>query len=507
MSTVANVQSITAGLAPDSQQVISGVAIGIGDITRGLSGDRKVWRAEQLREAATSLEGTPINPLHSQSEVGEIVRAGFDPERGVVYEARLEDESLAEQVADGGLEVSIEAQHADGGRVETDRGKAMLATDIQFTGMALVQHGAAPSASASAGEAAALSPAEISDALADKEAEAAEMTPTYQEGDAVAWDWSDGTANGRIDDVITAAGTVERTIGGSDVARDSDDEPVYVLDVWRGGDYEGQALKSESELDEWSDPPEDAMMADPMADIPEEYVFDNPGEAVSKADEMGFDGAGDEMIHTRDDGDGTVFMPGPTPEALMDELGEEAAAAADPDDPEQGEVSVDGESEQAANEQPQRFNAHMSETEEELRARLSEKDDRIAELEQENSELKDEREDVARAYASALADTDTVFDEDELVDRFEVSELAAKVENHESATLADVEPDVQSGGSEASEEATLSESEQAEAAEHREVIADLAGKGGVAKHERQRRAALVGEITGEDPETILEQEA
>ena len=49
--------------------------------------------------------------------------------------------------------------------------------------------------------------------------------------------------------------------------------------------------------------------------------------------------------------------------------------------------------------------------------------------------------------------------------------------------------------------------EQAEVADHREVIADLAGKDGVAKHERQRRAELVAEKTGEDPETILEQEA
>jgi len=81
------------------------------------------------------------------------------------------------------------------------------------------------------------------------------------------------------------------------------------------------------------------------------------------------------------------------------------------------------------------------------------------------------------------------------------------VEDSESATLADTEPTVQSGGGESSEEATLSESEQADVADHREVIADLAGKDGVARHERERRASLVAEITGEDPDTILEQEA
>ena len=45
------------------------------------------------------------------------------------------------------------------------------------------------------------------------------------------------------------------------------------------------------------------------------YSFNNPGEAVKKAKEMGFDD-----IHTHGDGDDTVFMPGPNHEALMKKL-------------------------------------------------------------------------------------------------------------------------------------------------------------------------------------------
>lgn len=52
-----------------------------------------------------------------------------------------------------------------------------------------------------------------------------------------------------------------------------------------------------------------------MADVPEEYVFDNPGSAMSKASDMGFD-----EIHTHGDGDNTVFMPGADHQALLDEI-------------------------------------------------------------------------------------------------------------------------------------------------------------------------------------------
>jgi len=51
------------------------------------------------------------------------------------------------------------------------------------------------------------------------------------------------------------------------------------------------------------------------ADMPDEMKFDNPGEAMSKAQEMGFEG-----IHTHGEGEDTVFMPGATHSALMEEL-------------------------------------------------------------------------------------------------------------------------------------------------------------------------------------------
>tara|TARA_Y100000592_G_scaffold83354_1_gene133086 strand:+ start:269 stop:1492 length:1224 start_codon:yes stop_codon:yes gene_type:complete len=50
------------------------------------------------------------------------------------------------------------------------------------------------------------------------------------------------------------------------------------------------------------------------------YSFNNPGQAMQMARKMGFD-----KVHTHGEGDDTVFMPGPSHEALMKKLGESKA--------------------------------------------------------------------------------------------------------------------------------------------------------------------------------------
>ena len=57
------------------------------------------------------------------------------------------------------------------------------------------------------------------------------------------------------------------------------------------------------------------------AATPNEYIFDNPGEATKKAKEMGLDG-----IHSHKDGEKTVFMPGSSHEALMKKIGDSEAS-------------------------------------------------------------------------------------------------------------------------------------------------------------------------------------
>lgn len=51
------------------------------------------------------------------------------------------------------------------------------------------------------------------------------------------------------------------------------------------------------------------------------YSFNNPGEAMKMARKLGFD-----KVHTHKQGDDTVFMPGPSHEALMKKLGQSKAS-------------------------------------------------------------------------------------------------------------------------------------------------------------------------------------
>jgi hypothetical protein len=580
MPETTTVQSRIAGLAGDNTQIISGVAIGNNDLTRGLEQEWKLWSPDELRAAAASLEGTELNPLHSSQTVGHVTKAGFDPDRGVIYEAELSDEKLAENIEHGDFEVSIEAKHSSGGTVEHNGREAMLATNIRFTGMAIVQRGAAPSASAEPGEAAALSPAAIHEALADD-------GPASTEGHEVA-------EAAVVDDGVPIPETlafdaheeaVKKAVGmglepdGSDShahAVGEGDETVYfpgesrekLVDFLNRSDTPAALAEVNGETVDLSPPEAVVNAAEAALDAKEEYdTLSDCGTGVGEtraeqivngelsAEDFTSGGAAETAIpdylnsHS-EDVDGIADPPtewseetwtdgcGPVQYALWGgtatgtglewaqstadaveaamEDAEESADAAGTDDSVSPETGQDEDRRDLADntdtttmgdntpDPQQRVN--------ELKAELSdvreERDELAAQVEQ-YEEREEAYEAAAQEFAGALADSgETVLDEEELVDRFDVAELAAKVDETESATLADTEPSVQSGGGETdTETASLSEAEQKEVVEHREAIAELAGQNGtVFKHERQRRAELIAEKTGEDPETILEQE-
>ena len=474
----------------DSAHVISGTAVGIDDVTRGAgTGGRKVWTEAELRAAADTLVGEPVKALHSETAVGEVTDAGFVEGRGVVYEAKLYDSEIADSIQNGRLTVSIEAQHIDGGEAETPHGAAMVASDIRFNGVAIVQRGASPSATAEPGEAAALavgldamlesdgsastdgdaSDIDISDSTetalknkrdehneavddAGKEVTLEMLMKVYRRG-AGAWfssnagasqnqwamarvnealsdiksgepinnghdndlapdgyDAPDGEAqnaaqlvefNGtevdieppdRVVNAVEAAFeakdgyaddlgdcgtgvgeemgaairdgdlTPEILVSGGDIARNApatylsshgdegpatDDPPTeWGREEWLGIVNGGSPRCGPVQLGLWGyyqdwfestkadieDAMEDGEMADPDdgAPVPENVLFDNPDEAVEKAEDLGFGGEGvaaDEMIHTSGDGEDTVFMPGPSHEALVERLRERGELA------------------------------------------------------------------------------------------------------------------------------------------------------------------------------------
>lgn len=134
---------------------ISGIAIGEGDVTLGQSGIKKKWTREALKPAASTLEGRPLVVDHDNSSygvVGEVTRVEYQDGVGVLYEAELDDEELAEKVQKGRLEVSIRGFHGDVEEMQEDAETgAKLVQNLRFDNLSIVPSGAAPSASADMG--------------------------------------------------------------------------------------------------------------------------------------------------------------------------------------------------------------------------------------------------------------------------------------------------------------------------------------------------------------------
>jgi hypothetical protein len=71
------------------------------------------------------------------------------------------------------------------------------------------------------------------------------MADTFNKGTEVEWNWGPGTATGTVVESYTER--VEKTIAGSDITRNADDDnPAYLIEQDDGS----QVLKSHSELRE-----------------------------------------------------------------------------------------------------------------------------------------------------------------------------------------------------------------------------------------------------------------
>lgn len=69
------------------------------------------------------------------------------------------------------------------------------------------------------------------------------MADTYDKGTEVEWDWGQGTATGTVVESYTER--VEKTIKGTEITRNADDDnPAYLIEQDDGS----QVLKSHSEL-------------------------------------------------------------------------------------------------------------------------------------------------------------------------------------------------------------------------------------------------------------------
>jgi len=570
--------SRTAGLAEteaDDTHVINGVAIGAGDVTHGLTRKSKVWQPDELRAAASTLEGAEIKALHSDAVVGEVTKAGFEPGVGVLYEAELEDEKLAAGVASGRLSVSIEATHFDGGTVDTPEGKAMAATNITFDGLAIVQKDAAPSASANPGQAAALAvmPDEVHAALAgeedvDLESAAAADIDDLSNGSVVAWQTGNGTlAYGRVLAVIR---------GDQELGPEHDDEisvtaPAAVIRVYRptqGGEWtETDVVKARKpgSLRPLSNFPAAPQLEAAAAADSREHLTDAPTECrecgdrertfntmrcpechpemtpedhppLATADEAeiedwqeaqaaalaggGSDDPAGASSSSRDaDTDDDVDEPADE-DPGADGAGRDDPAGASSSSRDNDPASDDPDTETAAAAESNQTTdttttTSMSDDDDpedvqELKARLSDKTERIDTLEEQVDELEEENErlseraeavdEAEEAYAEALAEH-VPRGAEELQDDLSLDQMREWLADIDEANLAeDVEPSVRSGNDPSgTETANLSEAERERKSELEAKLSELEEKEGpLAEKEQERLEAELAEITGGD---------
>lgn len=149
---------LSSELDDDGPYTIHGVAIGAGDITVGNSGIKKKWPGDELRNAASTLEGKPLVRDHQNNtdgRVGTVTEAHYREGVGVLYEAEIAPhyEQLAQDIAAGIQEVSARAYHDPVDELEEDdETGALVATNIIFDNLSVVSQGAAPSNTANIGD-------------------------------------------------------------------------------------------------------------------------------------------------------------------------------------------------------------------------------------------------------------------------------------------------------------------------------------------------------------------
>lgn len=152
----------------------------------------------------------------------------------------------------------------------------------------------------------------------DREFESMAEFSDLSEDDLVEWDSSGGMAQGRIvdlrdegepdyDDEIDGDVTVSPPAALIEIVG-MDDGEVVGQDTMVAHKPDTLTMIEESDVEAMAKHEDESMQ-----DVPDEFIFDNPGSAMSKASEMGF-----EEIHTHGEGSDTVFMPGPTHSDLLD---------------------------------------------------------------------------------------------------------------------------------------------------------------------------------------------
>lgn len=154
----------TETLASDDEEdlIVHGAALGNDDVTRGATGIRKKWPAEELEAAFESLEGRNFMKNHElrqvESVIGSVLTVDYDPDLGIIYEAAINGDTKLEQriynqIQRGQLEVSVTVQHIPLEEAEKDEDTgALIMEDLNFIELSVVPIGASETADVHDGE-------------------------------------------------------------------------------------------------------------------------------------------------------------------------------------------------------------------------------------------------------------------------------------------------------------------------------------------------------------------
>jgi len=260
---------LSSELDSDGPYTISGVALGAGDITVGSSGIKKHWPAEELKDAAGTLEGQPLVRDHENStdgRVGTVTEASYKEGVGVMYEAEIAPhyEELAQDIAAGIQEVSARAYHDPIDELEEDEDTGALRTsNVVFDNLSVVSQGAAPSNTAEIGgldvsSAVAMAQGPSGGAVATlsqgSPRPAAELAGKFSEGDWVKGDSSGGTWHGKVRGT-KQDGCYSEEIDGNQEICAGEDEYVYLIENYdpESGEFtDTMVAHKEGSISSWS---------------------------------------------------------------------------------------------------------------------------------------------------------------------------------------------------------------------------------------------------------------
>lgn len=179
------IESGIAILSEHDPTTVHGVAIGAGDVTVGGSRTKTLWPGSVLKDAADKLSGKPLVRNHPdttkteegiqigtqppiESVIGEVTDSKYKEGVGILFEAEVDDEEIAQQIENGRADVSPALFH-ELGDVDEETGARRAEKIIDFRDLGVVFDGAAPSNEVQPGAATAMMAGALSSAFAPDE--------------------------------------------------------------------------------------------------------------------------------------------------------------------------------------------------------------------------------------------------------------------------------------------------------------------------------------------------